>query len=96
MNAPGAARERTAVAWGRTGLGVAGLALLLLRLGFARHSWVEVAAAAVAAGTSVGFFRQGRRGYRGSRSATGSVSTMRTAALALSVIGVLAIIGALT
>ena len=90
MTLPGSARERTANAWGRTALGMAGFAVLLLRLGIAHHAWFEVAAGGIAAALTAGFALHGRWAYRRTLSAP-SVLTMRIATAAFTVIGLFAI-----
>jgi hypothetical protein len=90
---PSQSRERTAISWGRTALGAAGLGVLLLRLGITRGSPVEIASAAVALLMSAGFASRGRTAYRlGAESDT--VMAVRATTLAMVVVGVLAIIGA--
>ncbi|HTZ45186.1 MAG TPA: hypothetical protein VMB79_15110 [Jatrophihabitans sp.] len=59
-----AARARTAVAWGRTALGLAGLGVLFLRLGIRAHSALEIAGGAVLWLCCAGFATAGRAAYR--------------------------------
>jgi Domain of unknown function (DUF202) len=94
MTQPSQSRERTAISWGRTALGAAGLGVLLLRMGITRDSPVEIVSAALALLTSAAFASRGRTAYRlGSESDT--LMAVRATTLALVAVGVLAIIGAL-
>jgi uncharacterized membrane protein YidH (DUF202 family) len=94
MTHPTQARERTAIAWGRTALGAAGLGVLLLRLGITRASPVEIASGVLAVLTSAAFAFRGRTAYRiGAEREPLLAVRMTTAALVT--VGVLAIIGAI-
>ena len=66
MTYPGQSAERTTIAWGRTALAAAALAVLLLRLGLERSSVLEVLSAVVALCAAAGFAWRGRAAYRGS------------------------------
>jgi uncharacterized membrane protein YidH (DUF202 family) len=95
MTRPGQARERTAISWGRTALGAAGLGVLLLRLGIHRESPSEIASGVLALLTSAAFASRGRLAYR-LGAEVGTLAAVRAATVALVAVGVLAIIGALT
>lgn len=60
---PGQSEARTVIAWGRTALAAAALAVLLLRLGVARHSVAEILAGLLALITAAGFGARGRASY---------------------------------
>ncbi|HEY7009371.1 MAG TPA: DUF202 domain-containing protein [Jatrophihabitantaceae bacterium] len=94
MTKPGLAEERTAIAWGRTGLSAAGLGVIVLRLGIARGSVTEMIAGIVALLLGAGLAARGRVAYRDPVN-DNSVLAHRLVALSLVAIGVLAIVGAL-
>jgi uncharacterized membrane protein YidH (DUF202 family) len=94
MTKPGLAEERTAIAWGRTGLSAAGLGIVVLRLGIARGSVTEIIAGTVALLLGVGLAARGRIAYRDPIN-DNSILAHRLVALALVTIGALAVIGAL-
>lgn len=94
MTQLGSASARTATSWGRTALGMAGFAILLLRLGIARHVWLEVGAGCVAVVSAAGLGWHGRIAYSRAHPAP-SALTMRAASGALAVVGLLAILGAI-
>jgi uncharacterized membrane protein YidH (DUF202 family) len=95
MTRPGLAQERTAIAWGRTGLGAAGLGVVLLRLGIERTSPVEIAGGIVALFLSSALAVRGRIAYR-SPEKDSSLIAHRGMTLALVTIGVLALVGAVS
>jgi uncharacterized membrane protein YidH (DUF202 family) len=94
MTKPGLAEERTAIAWGRTALGAAGLGVIVLRLGIERGSVTEMISGIVALLLSAGLAARGRIAYRDPVN-DNSVLAHGLVALSLVVIGVLAIVGAL-
>jgi uncharacterized membrane protein YidH (DUF202 family) len=94
MTKPGLAEERTAIAWGRTGLSAAGLGVVVLRLGIARGSATEMIAGIIALLLGVAMAVRGRIAYR-DPALDNSVLAHRLVALALVAIGVLAVVGAL-
>lgn len=93
MTYPGQSAERTTIAWGRTALAAAALAVLLLRLGIERGSALEVLSAAVALLAAAGFAWRGRTAYRGS---VVPRPVVRALTVAIAAAGVLAVLGALT
>jgi uncharacterized membrane protein YidH (DUF202 family) len=93
MTFPGQSRERTAIAWGRTALGTAGLGVLLLRLGVEHSSALEVCSAVVALVAAAGFAWRGRVSYQ---RASNSLVVLRVLTAAIVTAGVLAAIGVLT
>lgn len=94
MTHPSQAHERTAIAWGRTALGAAGLGVLLLRLGITRAAPVEIASGAVALLTSAAFAFRGHTAYR-IGAYREPLLAVRMATAALVTVGVLAILGAI-
>jgi uncharacterized membrane protein YidH (DUF202 family) len=93
MTKPGLAEERTAIAWGRTALGAAGLGVVVLRLGIERGSVTEMIAGIVALFLSAGLAARGRIAYRDPGRTP--VLAHRLVTIALVTVGVLAVIGAL-
>ena len=93
---PGAARERTALAWLRTGLAFAGCLLLLVRLVQLRHPAVALAAAVAGTAGTAALAGAAAAGYRSAlrraRSAPGLVCATAVAALALAATALLVVL----
>jgi uncharacterized membrane protein YidH (DUF202 family) len=93
MTFPGQSRERTAISWGRTALGTAGLGALLVRLGVEHDSAAEVCGGVVALLAAGGFAWCGRTSQE---RASSSLVALRVLTVAVVASGVLAGIGVLT
>lgn len=93
MTEPGLARERTAIAWARTGLGAAGFGIALIRVGVTRGSVIDIAAGVMSLLGSALLSLSGRALRRGTADRH-SVGTLRSVTLAVAAIGVLTITAA--
>jgi uncharacterized membrane protein YidH (DUF202 family) len=95
VSEPGLARERTALAWGRTSLGAAAFGLAVVRLAMAHRSVPELIAGVIALITSVVLALAARSAHRENLDQRRYLP-LRILTIATMTIGVLIVVSALT